>query len=264
MKQRQFFIYLFSLLVCCLSSHAATIAHWRFEEGTSGATASGTGSIIDETGLHNGTPFGGPIYSTNVPNPENTLSLQLDGSNDHVNGGNSVITDGIDFTVEGWFFMTSSGSRGGVFQRREGGVFNGFHFGKGNSTQWSWSITDSSGNRIIVLAPEVLNEWAHWAGTFNSATKTVELFLNGVSVGANTNTNFTGNTDISSQNNLLIGRRDTAHFQGFVGEVKISDTALTTEEFLINTPFSDPVPEPSSYLLLLVALAFSTRVKVQK
>ena len=42
---------------------AATVAWWRFEEGTPNTAASGSGSIVDSSvHLNHGTPFGGPIY----------------------------------------------------------------------------------------------------------------------------------------------------------------------------------------------------------
>src|SRR5580700_5419779 len=69
-------------------TEAATIAYWRFEEGTANTAASGTGTILDSSGNGlNGTPINGPLYSANVPaNPipqtgaSNTLAMDFNGS----------------------------------------------------------------------------------------------------------------------------------------------------------------------------------------
>ena len=60
-----FALYVFAIIAVVISTttaRAGTIAHWTFEEGTPGATASGVGTIIDSSGnnLH-GRALGGTV-----------------------------------------------------------------------------------------------------------------------------------------------------------------------------------------------------------
>ena len=62
---------------------AATIGHWRFEEGAADSAASGSNTVVDSSGngLH-GTPVYGPVYRTDVPGSglySNTRSMEFDG-----------------------------------------------------------------------------------------------------------------------------------------------------------------------------------------
>src|ERR1022692_583726 len=71
---------------------AKTVAYYRFEEGTNGYSAFGTNTILDSSGNGlNGTPFGGLVYSSNVPiNPipqtgaSNLLSLAFNSSSGRI------------------------------------------------------------------------------------------------------------------------------------------------------------------------------------
>ena len=94
-----------------VSMDAATIGHWRFEEGTDGVAASGVNSVIDSsTQMDHGTPIGDPTYSSAVAvNPipnggaSNTLSLNFDGTGDTVTASPTVsLASNAAFTVEFW------------------------------------------------------------------------------------------------------------------------------------------------------------------
>lgn len=83
-----FALYVVSVLAVALgatTSKAGTIAHWMFEEGTPGATASGAEPIIDSSAnnLH-GTATGGPTYQGGLISGTGTTGLRFDGVNDTV------------------------------------------------------------------------------------------------------------------------------------------------------------------------------------
>ena len=74
--------------VCAISLKGATVAYYRFDNGTADAAASGTNSILDSSGHgFNGTPFDAPVYDSNIPvNPvpltgsSNSLSMNFNGT----------------------------------------------------------------------------------------------------------------------------------------------------------------------------------------
>ena len=98
------------------AAKAGTIAHWTFEEGVPGGTASGAGSIIDIAGGNNGTPNGGPGYVAGNSS-FGTTALKLDGVNDSVqiasgSAGPLALGQNSDFTIEVGIRTASGGSNG--------------------------------------------------------------------------------------------------------------------------------------------------------
>ena len=77
------------------TSKAGTIAHWMFEEGTPGATASGAEPIIDSSAnnLH-GTATGGPTYQGGLISGTGTTGLRFDGVNDSGSTGPLALSGG--------------------------------------------------------------------------------------------------------------------------------------------------------------------------
>jgi hypothetical protein len=97
-------IAIIAVVIGTTTARAGTIAHWTFEEGTPGATASGVGTIIDSSGnnLHS-TVLGGPVYQDGLKSGTGNTGLNFDGDNDtfHVSSGSTgplALTG--DFTIE--------------------------------------------------------------------------------------------------------------------------------------------------------------------
>jgi hypothetical protein len=86
-------IAIIAVVIGTTSARAGTIAHWTFEEGTPGATASGVGTIIDSSAnnLH-GTALGGPVYQDGLISGTGNTGLNFDGNNDtvHVSSGSTA------------------------------------------------------------------------------------------------------------------------------------------------------------------------------
>ena len=108
------------------SAKAGTIAHWTFEEGTPGLTASGTGTIIDIAGGNNGTAIDGPTYVGGAISGYGSTGLNFDGGLDTVRvisgstlpdalGSTAPLTLAGDFTIE--ICMTADAAGGGPCAR---------------------------------------------------------------------------------------------------------------------------------------------------
>ncbi|MBT6284015.1 MAG: hypothetical protein HOI96_02420 [Rhodospirillaceae bacterium] len=102
-----FALYVFAVIAVVISTttaRAGAIAHWTFEEGTPGATASGVGTIIDSSGnnLH-GRALGGTVYQDGLKSGTGNTGLNFDGNNDtvHVSSGSTgPLALAGDFTIE--------------------------------------------------------------------------------------------------------------------------------------------------------------------
>jgi hypothetical protein len=81
----------------------------------------------------------------------------------------------------------------------------------------------------------VVNQWYHVAGAGDSTKGTIELFVNGISVGSTAG--FTQMYNPASDSSWTIGRgqfngNPVDFVRGYIDEVRISDTALTPAQFL--------------------------------
>ena len=206
-------------LTCTVEeTYAATIAHWRFEEGSADTAASGTGTVLDSSGndLH-GTPCldvnlactttNGPIYRGNVaanPVPHtgagNNLSLDFNGTDERV-----FIPDHPMFelsqslTLEAWINVRSVPDDSGfpprtaaqIIMRGDNrsaldpyylalGPANG-EPNRGMSVTFFIQDETNALSWINAVLPN-LNEWIHVAGTLDDATGNQRLYFNGTVV----------------------------------------------------------------------------------
>jgi MSHA biogenesis protein MshQ len=241
-----------------------TVAYYRFEEGTAGATAAGTGTILDSSGNGlNGTPVNGPVYSSNVPaNPvpltgaTNTLSMAFNP----VTGSRIFIPDGPQWqlshslTVEAYIYCTGAPNNiydfGQIFFRGDTRSAEDPFFlaVTGNGTTATFQIEESA----IVNAPIPLNKWVFLAATLNDATGKESIYVNDVLEDSITTsvrpaaTLIAGDVPGEAIGSLQVD--DGAQvFPGMIDEVRISDTALVPGQFL------DDTPEPAPGCLALLA-----------
>ncbi len=273
-KQRFFLMripFFATLILFCLAlasaTQAATLAYWRFEEGTPGGAVSGPGSVIDSAGGFHGSPVGGPTYSGDVPiNPvpltaaSNGVSLDLQNGSDYVTipDPTSALIPTAAITVEVWM------KSGGTQPEFQSLVVDHSH---GWTDETGWALQGNGGNTRIdfiigngstfPLARSTTNvfdgQWHHVAGVYNLANvgQEIKIFVDGqLEDTATTATALAANTrDVhigSSWHGTLPTNR---FFHGLVDEVRISDVALAPQQFLVM------VPEPSAALLTIVGFA---------
>lgn len=235
---------------------AATIAYWRFEEGSGLVAHDSSGN-----GNH-GTLIGGAVFSSNVPwNPvpqtgaPNLYSLQLNGSDAAVSAPDSpTLRPGTGFTVEA-MINTKNPSLGWVIFGKQ------FHSGTNNSVALEikggsliFQLTNASNQPsfVSIAAPTEKDVWHHVAGEWDGSN--MMLFLDGILVRS---APFSGpiGWDI---NPVLIGADNDATlgggprccwFNGLIDEVRLSDYALPPGDFT-------SMPEPSSLCLLGSGILF--------
>jgi len=257
---------LFLIILTPVYVSASTIGFWNFEEGVSGQTATGAGSILDVSGNNNnGTPIGDPIYyATNLPN--SSLGLKLNGATSRVYiPDNPAFQLTNSFTLEAYIRidqMTFPSGFHDIIVSRDTGVLNIDPY---VLTLWSngeivFGISDDTAAYAHLRSGQTvpMGQYIHIAGTFNNGE--MKLYFDGVLIGsmftalvpATTAPNpvFTPGIGIGNVSEPIVYNHS---FNGVIDDVRISDVALDPSQFLLNSPA--PVPEPSTMLLLGSGLA---------
>ena len=180
---------------------------------------SGTNAgIIDKSQSVQTLTLNGDVKSSTTQTKYLSSSIYFDGSGDYVQTPTSnLLTFGSeDFTVEGWFYTTSSGAYQYIFDGRNGGTDvtylylnngTGLYAGYGN-------VNDSS------VATLSLNQWYHFAYVRNgSGTNNITVYIDGTAEWQITNT-----TDLSSTTRITLGSRYTGadYFGGYISDFRIT------------------------------------------
>ena len=252
----------FSLLLWGLASTSwaqpLPILEFLFDSGSS-TVALNTGTL----GVGSSGAVVGATPNTDTPNGS-AFSMGFDGANDLVS-----VPDTFDYgsalTVEAWIKPDATDGQRAIWDDfgPPGVVFFINSLVTPNQIQLHLSTTDNPGGGIGVSGGEIIAvEWQHVAGVYDGAE--MRVYLNGALVGALANSgNILDNGSLAAG----IGADNTGlavFFDGLIDDVRVFDTVLTADE-LANGAFADPIPEPSSALLLgmgclgLVALARKQR-----
>jgi hypothetical protein len=260
---------LFSILITStpIRIKAEVVAYWRFEEGAANAAATGAGSVIDSSGYgFHGTPVNGPVYRSSVPPFEialpNAESLEFNGVNQRV-----LVQDDVRFrltqslTIEAFIFNRPllSGVGGNILFRGDDRFsLDPYRLTVDLGGNIAFQVMNASGEAASVAANVPYNQWLHVAGVLDDSDGSMKLYVNGALANSTTTSiRPFGLLSTSRSPGLGIGGlQSTApnlppeFFNGFIDELRLSNTALLPGEFLV-------VPEPASAsLLTLTTLAF--------
>lgn len=268
-----FALYVVAVLAVAMgatTSKAGTIAHWMFEEGTPGSTASGSGTIIDSSvnGLH-GTALGGPTYEDGLKSGTGNTGLRFDGVDDtvRVNSGSMgplALTG--DFTIElGMNVRPAPGGLGfGVFYGDPQPAKDPYFIYVDNNGSLTFQIYGGpSGSDTLQTADGAidLGRTTHVAAVFdfddvNGTDNIMSIYVDRmlvVSLNAGSTTPYYDD----NTSDLWIGSVEGvfARYNGDLTDVRISDAALTESEMML-------VPEPGMLAIFglgILALGLARR-----
>jgi len=203
-----------------------TVALWHFD-----------GSASDTCGTNDGILVGDASYGQGK---FNSKGLELDGSGDYVDAGDSDTITGLNqFTIEGWFYakdeeeMTMFAYSQGV-----GSLLNELRLEpdtRVNAQKVSW-IVYKNGSKVINVGTPVgsviTNTWYHVVATCDG--RDIKIYLDGIERASANYVSGSAPGDFIGLDENLIGilRRnsDVAIFNGTIDEVRISNVARTPEE----------------------------------
>ncbi len=241
-------VVVFAMTVCVWTSpmSGGTVAHWKFEEGPADTVATGDGSVLDSANGLNGTPIGGPVYRS-AATPGGSLGLEFDGSNDRVfvpDDPAFALTGSVTleafisvdpFVPKGWW-----DNRQIVMYGDDRGQLDPYYLSVQDADKrLVFHIEDESRNMARLLSPDPVptDQMIHVAGTLDAATGEQKLYINGVVVAsAVTGIRPFGALDPGRIPGIGIGNLQSdswqCYFEGIIADVRISDVALTPDQFI--------------------------------
>ncbi|MFD7881909.1 LamG-like jellyroll fold domain-containing protein [Streptomyces bauhiniae] len=188
-----------------------------------------------------------------------TGAAKLNGTTAYMSTSGPVLDTTKSFTVSAWARLTKkdvnytvlsqAGTNASGFQLYYSSSYNAWIFNRHQTDVADPAITRSVGSK-----PPVLNAWTHLAGVYNTASQTIQLYVNGVPQGDPVP--FTA-TPWKASGALQVGRLWWAatgkeNFAGTIDEVKVwsralADTEVAHDAWLEDEDLSDgtagdPVP----------------------
>jgi hypothetical protein len=238
---------------------AATIGYWRMEADLD-ATANGlrvANEVAGGSALISNQAFVDLAANPNGTVP-NTGAINLGSVGSTLQGG----ANGINGTVA-WYSVLDSTSITAEFWARtnEGQATllarstgaNGFTIANPNALTVTYRVSNGAGGSVAVTLNTGHNmdaTWRHYAFTYDAPTGVGAFYVNGVMVtsndGADGRALFWGGASPLRVGELM---DYAAAFNGTMDEVRLSDVALSSTQFL------GAVPEPAGALLLALGLA---------
>ncbi|TPV33746.1 T9SS type A sorting domain-containing protein, partial [Paucihalobacter ruber] len=169
---------------------------------------------------------------------ENCNQVDFDGADDYVEFGTNDYQLNNNFSVETWVKLESLAGSQTVLSKRDGNAPNngiGYDLTVENSGEVVFKYRNASANGRISSLPYKIdnNRWYHLGITYNNSNNQYVLYVDGVLI------NSAGGTAPGNNNNrALLGAMDNSsthtesenHFNGWIDEVRIWNTTLTTEQ----------------------------------
>lgn len=247
-------------LLAATAAPAALVAHWKLDSDASDATGNGhNGSVVGNTVAFGQPPApglsGGSASFTGTGHIDVPWSASLNPGTQAPNGSGS-------FSVTLWAYPTSVGGshRSPFTSREDNGVsVNGpiiYVEPNGNWSFWAGNNGPSGTWNPVSAGAAIGNTWTHVAITYDEATTTRKMFLNGeeaLSVVGGVSANLLRDMHIGS------GQDDgnNFHWAGRIDDVGFWSTALSQSE--IQRVIATGVPEPTLPALLGLAASLGFR-----
>ena len=216
------------------------VSHWPLNEA---AGTSGIASVEDSTSTNNdGTPVGGVTFGGSGANA--FTGTAADFANGSIDVPLDVSMNPASFTLTAWARPTVTSGFQSVVTNRQDPVENrGFILYSNNSGNWSFWTGDGGSGWDTLDGPAVnVDTWQHLTISYDAATDTKRLYVNGVLEASDTG----GNQYLPNQiRDLHIGGGgdlgDEFRFAGQIDDVALFDAALDLTA--IQTYMANGVPE---------------------
>ena len=201
-------------------------AHWPLDDG-SGITA------IDIAGSNTGTVLGGATWTTG----KLAGALEFDGVDDYVDVG-SFDVNGSGLTLAGWFNADTLANEGRIISKAQGT--------SDSDAWWQLSIRDQGGSQWLRLrvkaggittafvdstTPLATGDWHFAAGTYDSASGEMALYLDGALLGTTPHA-VGGDLDVDATVPVWLGANGSParFFDGTLDDIRVFNRALSLAE----------------------------------
>lgn len=229
------------------AGYVGPVGRWHFDETDGAAVDSSTtdpalqdnallsgGAVRDDRGRRGETRFddGG----AELPQPKVDRGLALDGASGHAATSGPVLDTSAGYTVAAWV-RADSGTGSAVVLSQDGDRYSPFALSRESNGRWRFGVKEDEGSGAAYRgvqseAPALPNVWTHLAGSYDPATGSLRLYVNGALQG--TATVF---GTWAAKGALQFGRLkwDTAHqryFSGSIDEAAAWQRVLPPEEIV--------------------------------
>lgn len=208
---------------------ANPIAHWPLDDG-----AGTTASDISGNG-HDGTLVSGPTWSGSG---QFGGALDFDGTNDQVEVS-SIPQGWSAITVAAWVKNDTGadGTTNDIMSRWNFPSSRSWVLTHHKNDQYFFEISGKS----FLTGGTVSTDWTHVAGTYDQATGTMRLYVNGSEVASQSG--LSGTLPTSSANVILGGQQNPSnYFDGLIDDARIYDRELTPTEVATLATVTDTTP----------------------
>jgi len=203
-------------------------------------TSVGTNNQVNNTFVdssansHTITAYGNATQTTFSPYRHGGYSTYFDGSGDYLTGPSIVLSNTVPFTIELWYYNTSTGTvEEGIIVQRNGSSepWNGWRIF--NNVGSADTLSFYNGTSYLTIATNLpRNQWHHIAVVSQgSGTNQGQCYLNGVASGSA----FTVDSLINFNGNLAIGTDNaitSRSMTGYLADVRVvNGTAVYTSNF---------------------------------
>ncbi|MFC1787862.1 LamG-like jellyroll fold domain-containing protein [Patescibacteria group bacterium] len=197
------------------------ISYWGFEEGFD-STAN------DSFGSYDGVLSGSPAWALS----RFGQVISFDGIDDYVSVADHGVTLSGGYTFTAWIKRASMGTWDIVWTSRRGGDLTPWSYAGVATDKFKASVHDGS-NRADPISTTIINDdqWYHVASTWDGASKTLSVYVNGVLEDSATNLNV-GSIDHASAD-FRIGddwSGSNNEFDGLIDEAAIFNRPLNLIE----------------------------------
>ena len=222
------------------------VGYWPLDDG------SGL-DVTDTTGGNDGVLVNSPVWVDGRFGD----ALQFSGSfatDNRVDIPHSTALEPDDLTVSLWVYRMDDDQQEWTELLIKGQWFSGnssiYSYGfeqVSNTNIFKWDVSHSDGEDPVMSNVVPDRTWTHLVGTYNSATKYVSIYQDGVLI----DTQYRSGTRVKTSYPIVLGcygagqctTQNSGHFQGKLDEIRIYDRALSAEDItLLYSSFPHALP----------------------
>ncbi|OLE21762.1 MAG: hypothetical protein AUG49_21225 [Catenulispora sp. 13_1_20CM_3_70_7] len=215
---------------------------WSLNDGDGFTTAGDSAPSNTPFAMRDPTVGANPLTLTGTTTWTNDAArgpvLSFDGATGYAAGGGPVLNTAGSYSVSAWVDISSLPTHNQTVAAQDGAVNSPFYlqynYVHGNTPAWAMTFTsaDTTGPGFTVAYAKgaTANTWTHLVGTYNAATHTAQLYVNGALAGT-----ATGVTSWSAANAFTVGRakyngNSCDFFPGAISDVQAWNYTLTASQ----------------------------------
>jgi len=208
------------------------LAYWRLSE-TSGTAVSSLGSLAAPGQVLNGAVLGqeGPRPAAFAGFEAANVGVRFDGVNDKIDVAANAAFNPPSFSIEAWARpAVAGGTLRSVVTCRNSSPTRGFALYAGEDGRWQYWLGNGATWTVATGPPVATGSWTHLVGSYDSATQSMKLFVNGLLAEEVTSAY---QQNATRPLRIGAGRTETAgdyFFDGEIDEVALFERALSVQE----------------------------------